>query len=287
MPRIAYVNGRYLPRDQAAVSIEDRGYQFADGVYEVIWVRSGRIIDLEGHMERLERSLDELSIKRPFSGSAFGVILAQCLRRNRLTDGYLYIQVSRGVAPRNHVYPDDARPSVVVTASRARPYDRRVMEKGVRVITIPDIRWQRCDIKTIALLPNVMGKQRAKEAGAFEAWQINASGEVTEGSVSNAWIVTGEGEIITHPANNSILSGITRRAVLALIREQGLKLVERPFTLEEALGADEAFLTGTTNFIVPIVKIDKTPVGNGKPGPVTLDLHRAYLAYMDLQKEGN
>ncbi|MBT4770779.1 MAG: D-amino-acid transaminase [Rhodospirillaceae bacterium] len=286
MPRIAYVNGRYLPRDQGAVSIEDRGYQFADGIYEVIWVRGGRIIDLEGHMERLERSLDELSIKRPFARSVFAVILAQCLRRNRLADGYLYIQVSRGVAPRNHVYPDHGRASVVVTASRARPYDPKVMEKGVRVITIPDIRWQRCDIKAIALLPNVMGKQRAKEAGAFEAWQINALGEVTEGSVSNAWIITHEGEIITHPANNSILSGITRRAVLALVREQGLKLAERPFTLEEALVADEAFLTGTTNFIVPIVKIDKTPVGNGKPGPVTLDLHQAYLTYMDKQNEG-
>ncbi|WP_374448714.1 D-amino-acid transaminase [Stella sp.] len=285
MSRIAYVNGQYVPHPEAAVHVEDRGYQFADGVYEVIAVARGALIDEEGHMIRLERSLDELRIARPMGRPALAHIMREVVRRNRVVDGLIYIQMTRGVAPRDHAFPANAETSVVMTAKRTKPANPALLRDGAKVITIPDIRWERCDIKTVSLLPNCLGKQQAREAGALEAWQVDArDGTVTEGTSTNAWIVTKEGEVVTRKADHAILNGITRIAVLEIIaRQQGLKFVERPFTVEEAKNAREAFLTSTTAFVTPIVRIDDALVGDGKPGPVAKSLREAYLVHMTEQ----
>ncbi|WP_374316633.1 D-amino-acid transaminase [Microbacterium sp.] len=285
MSRIAYVNGQYVPHPEAAVHVEDRGYQFADGVYEVIAVARGALIDEEGHMIRLERSLDELRIARPMGRPALAHIMREVVRRNRVVDGLIYIQMTRGVAPRDHAFPANAETSVVMTAKRTKPANPALLRDGAKVITIPDIRWERCDIKTVSLLPNCLGKQQAREAGALEAWQVDArDGTVTEGTSTNAWIVTKEGEVVTRKADHAILNGITRIAVLEIIaRQQGLKFVERPFTVEEAKNAREAFLTSTTAFVTPIVRIDDALVGDGKPGLVAKSLREAYLVHMTEQ----
>ncbi|BBK42919.1 D-alanine aminotransferase [Allostella vacuolata] len=282
MSRIAYVNGQYVPHHEAAVHVEDRGYQFADGVYEVIAISRGALIDEEGHMIRLERSLDELRIARPMGRPALGHVMREVVRRNRVVDGIVYIQMTRGVAPRDHAFPANAETSVVMTAKRTKPASPALMRDGAKVITIPDIRWERCDIKTVSLLPNCLGKQQAREAGALEAWQVDErDGTVTEGTSTNAWIVTQDGEVVTRAANNAILNGITRIAVLKIIaQQQGLKFVERPFTVEEAKNAREAFLTSTTAFVTPIVRIDDATVGDGKPGAVARSLREAYLVHM-------
>lgn len=282
MSRIAYVNGRYLPHGAATVHIEDRGYQFADGVYEVIAVRDGVLIDGEWHLERLRRSLSELRIRMPMSAAALDVVLRETARRNRFREGIVYLQISRGVARRDHPFPSaDTRPAVVVTGRRTPPLAERVIEEGVGVISQPDIRWQRCDIKSIALLPNVLVKQAAREQGAFEAWQVDADGMVTEGGSTNAWIINREGHLITRPVENAILNGITRRRVIALAKSQGITVEERPFSLEEAKSAREAFLTSTTAFVLPVVRIDDTPLGNGRPGSQTMALRQLYLDFMD------
>jgi D-alanine transaminase len=281
MSRVAYVNGLYVPHGQAAVHVEDRGYQFADGVYEMMGVRNGRLIDEEPHLDRLERSLAELEIPRPMSRAALKLVMRELLRRNRVRDGMIYVQMTRGVAPRNHAFPPGCPASVVMTARRTKPVTREQLRAGVSVITIPDIRWKRCDIKTVSLLANVLGKQKALAAGAYEAWQVDAEGFVTEGTATNAWIVTDSGQIVTRHADDAILSGITRRALLGLAKEQRLALVERPFTVEEAKAAREAFITSTTSYIVPVVKIDGAAVGSGKPGPVTRKLQDRYMTYVD------
>ena len=285
MSRIAYVNGQYVPHHEAAVHVEDRGYQFADGVYEVIAISRGALIDEEGHMVRLERSLDELRIKRPMGRPALAHIMREVVRRNRVVDGLIYMQITRGVAPRDHGFPADVEPSVVMTAKRTKPASPALMRDGAKAITIPDIRWERCDIKSVALLPNCLGKQQAREAGALEAWQVDErDGTVTEGTSTNAWIVTRDGEVVTRAANHAILNGITRIAVLDIIeRQQGLKFVERAFTVEEAKNAREAFITSTTAFVTPIVRIDDAVIGDGKPGSVARGLREAYLAHMTEQ----
>jgi D-alanine transaminase len=274
MSRIAYVNGRYLPHGAAAVHIEDRGYQFADGVYEVCEIRDGRVIDERLHLARLRRSLAELSIRPPVGDAALGVILREVVRRNRVRDGMVYLQVTRGVAPRNHAFPPDATPpSLVVTAKaipRAAGTERAA--GGVSVITVPDNRWERVDIKTVSLLPNVLAKQKAKEAGAFEAWFVDREGRVTEGSSTNAWIVTEDGALVTRPAERGVLRGITRTVIFAMAAGEGLRIEERPFTVAEALAAREAFLTAATTLIMPVVRIDGTPVGSGRPGPIATGL---------------
>src|SRR5579863_5769004 len=247
MSRIAYVAGQYLVHRQAAVHIEDRGFQFADGVYEVIAVKGGRLVDEERHLERLRRSLGELRIDPPMAEAALRVVISEVVRRNGVDTGIVYLQVTRGAAPREHAFPRAATPTLVVTARRTKPPDPRLGEDGVAVITIPDIRWQRCDIKSVALIANVLGKQAAREAGAFEAWQVDRDGAVTEGTSTNAWIVTADGEIVTHPADHAILNGVTRLAVLDVIRAEGLRCVERAFTVTEARAAREAFLTSTTS----------------------------------------
>ncbi len=280
MPRQAYVNGRYLPHARAAVHIEDRGYQFADGVYEVVPVYKGILVDEDPHLDRLERSLTELRIAMPMPRAAIKLVSRELMRRNDLTYGFLYMQVSRGVAPREHKFPEGAKPALVMTTRQTKPHGEKMLSEGLKVITVPDIRWGRCDIKSTSLLPNVLAKQQAVEAGAFEAWQIDAQGRVTEGSSTNAWIVSAEGTVVTRDASHAILNGITRLALLEIIREEGYGLEERPFTLEEARGAREAFLTSSTSFLLPVTAIDGAPVGNGHPGILFSKLRTRYLEYM-------
>lgn len=279
MGRIAYVNGRFVPHGEAFVHIEDRGYQFADAVYEVWAVFDGRLADAEGHFARLERSLAELGIVMPMSRAALTLVLKETLRRNRIREGLLYLQVSRGVAPRDHAFPaDGVRPAVIVTASRV---DRAAAEaraaRGVGVVTTPENRWGRCDIKTVGLLPNVLAKQKAREAGAVEAWFVDELGLVTEGASSNAWIVDGDGVLRTRDTNANILRGVTRLSLMEVIREAGLTVEERPFTPEEARSAREAFITGAGTIVLPVVSVDGKPVGDGTPGPVASRLRRLYI----------
>ena len=280
MSRIAYVNGRYLPLRQATVHIEDRGYQFSDGVYEVCEVRDGYVIDERRHLARLQRSLDELGIAMPMSETALAIIMRECMRRNRLRDGIVYLQITRGVARRDHAFPPPGtQPSVVVTA-RSIDFagNERTAAEGLAIITVPDNRWERVDIKSISLLPNVLAKQAAREQGAKEAWFVDQDGHVTEGSSSNAWIVTKGGKVVTRPADNGILRGITRTVLIEVIEAHGLQFEERPFTVEEAQGAREAFLTSASQIVMPVVRIDGRPVGNGAPGSVATalraDFHR-------------
>ncbi|HKR19341.1 MAG TPA: D-amino-acid transaminase [Stellaceae bacterium] len=276
MSRIAYVNGRYVPHRQACVHIEDRGFQFADGVYEVIAVRGGGFIDETPHLARLHRSLAELHIAPPMSDGALKAVMRETVRRNRVIDGIIYLQITRGAAPRDFSFPPGVRPSLIMTARAQRPLDPKIIERGVRVVTVPDIRWARPDIKSVALLPNALGKQQAREAGAYEAWQVDRDDNVTEGTSSNAWIVTAKNEIVTRPADHAILNGVTRLGVLKVAAEAGLKLVERSFSVAEAKAAREAFLTSTTNFVVPIVRIDDATVGEGKPGEFARRLRALY-----------
>jgi D-alanine transaminase len=283
MPRQAYVNGRYLPHDRAAVHIEDRGYQFADGVYEVVPVYNGGVVDEEPHLDRLERSLGELRIAMPMSRRALKLICRELIRRNRLTNGFLYMQVTRGVAPRDHKFPANATPALVMTTRQMAPASAEKLTQGVAVITIPDTRWKRCDIKSISLLPNVLAKQMAMEAGAYEAWLVDDEGQVTEGSSTNAWIVTDDNKLVTRPANNAILNGITRMALLNLLTKSGVEIEERPFTVEEARAAREAFITSSTNFVMPVTSIDGQPVGNGHPGLLTGKLRATYVAHAEEQ----
>lgn len=279
MSRIAYVDGQYVPHRAAVVHIEDRGYQFADGVYEVMAVSGGHLVDEELHLARLARSLAELRISAPLTGSALKVVVREVIRRNRVCDGIVYLQITRGVAPREHAFPAAAKPILVAT-SRSRRSVAPSVAAGIAVITVPDIRWRRCDIKSIALLPNVLGKQQAREAGAYEAWLVDDEGRVTEGTSTNAWIVTADRAVMTRRADSAILSGVSRLAVLDIIHREGYRLVERPFTVAEATAASEAFLTSTTAELLPVVKIDGEPVGAGVPGPVTLKLRELYLAHV-------
>jgi len=278
MSRIAYVNGRYRPWRDATVHVEDRGYQFADGVYEVCEVRGGRMVDERRHMARLERSLGELRIAMPMSPAALGIVMRETIRRNRVENGIVYLQVSRGVARRDHAFPlPGTAPAVVVTARALDSVgNEATAEKGIAVVTLPDNRWARVDIKTIALLPNVLAKQAAREQGAREAWFVDRDGKVTEGSSSNAWIVTGDGKVATRAADTAILRGITRDVLIGAIAAEGLTFEERPFTVADALAAREAFLTSASQIVMPIVRIDGKPVGDGKPGPVARALREAF-----------
>jgi D-alanine transaminase len=276
MSRIAYVNGRYLPHARASVHVEDRGYQFADGVYEVVALIGGRMVDEDPHLDRLERSLGELRIAMPMSRASLKLILREVARRNRIKTGLVYMQITRGVARRDHPFPKNVHPALVVTAKRLSTQSAEAVDAGVKVITIPDIRWERCDIKSVGLLPNVLGKQKARESGAFEAWQVAKDGTVTEGTSTNAWIVTKEGELVTRPASNAILNGITRLTILKLAKEEGLTVRERAFSVAEAKGAREAFVSSATSFVTPVTQIDESVIGNGKAGSLSLRLRRAY-----------
>ncbi len=280
MSRIAYVNGSYQRHAEAGVAIEDRGLQFADAVYEVWSLRHGVLLDSEGHFTRLERSLNELRIAMPMGIAALKAVIAETVRRNRLRDGLVYLQITRGVAPRNHVFPTTpVAPGVIITA---KPVDWAAIDAkaatGARVVTVPDQRWARCDIKSTSLLPNVLAKQAAADARSEEAWMVDAEGYVTEGSSTNAWIVDREGALVTRDATANILNGITRRTIMSVAADRQMRVVERAFTVAEAQAAHEAFFTAATALVTPVVAIDGKPVGDGAPGPVAKALRAAYLA---------
>ncbi|MFG1376563.1 D-amino-acid transaminase [Xanthobacter autotrophicus] len=284
MSRIAYVNGRYLPHRHASVHVEDRGYQFADGVYEVCEVFNGHLVDQRRHLDRLERSLRELRIPAPMTRLALANVLEEVVRRNGVRDGLVYLQITRGVARRDHAFPPaGTTPSVVVTARRSdRKGQEALAAKGVAVITVPENRWPRVDIKSISLLPNVLAKQQAKEAGAREAWFVDSAGFVTEGASTNAWIVTGGKTIVTRPAESGILRGITRTVVLDVAADLGYAVEERAFTVAEALAAQEAFITAATTVVMPVVRIDGHPVGAGTPGVVATSLRLKFHDFSEV-----
>ena len=284
MGRIAYVNGRYVPHREAAVHIEDRGYQFADGVYEVIAVYRGHLVDEQGHLDRLRRSLSELEIGWPVSEAVLPGLMREMIRRNRIDEGIIYLQVTRGVAPRDHAFPARAKPALVMTA-RAKDLTDLMVGPPVRVISVPDIRWGRPDIKSVSLLPNCLAKQQAHEAGCYEAWMVDREGWVTEGTSSNAWIVTANGELVTRKADMAILNGITRIALIELVRRFGVDFIERPFTVAEAKEAREAFLTSTTSFVKPVVEIDAHPIGDGRTGELTKRLIAFFTDHVREQAE--
>jgi len=273
------VNGRYIAHRDARVHIEDRGYQFADGCYEVVAMKNGVFIDAGLHLQRLRRSLAALSIAFSMNDAALMVVMNEVARRNLVREGFVYLQITRGVATRDFAFPGKARPSLVMTARSKLLVDPKLMASGIKVITIPDQRWARPDIKSVSLLPNALGKEAAKKAGAYEAWQVDRDGNVTEGTSSNAWIVTKAGEVLTRQADQGILNGVTRLGLLRVIAASGLQLRERPFSVAEAKDAAEALLTSSTNFVVPIVRIDDAPIGNGEPGPLAKKLAASYAEY--------
>jgi D-alanine transaminase len=284
MTRVVYVNGEYAPYGAAAVHVEDRGFQFADSVYEVCEVRDGRLVDERRHMLRLGRSLKELKIKEPMDLRTLGVIMREVVRRNRVTNGMVYLQVSRGVARRDFAFPAPAASPGVVCFARSlsrRKADKRAAA-GVSVVTVPDIRWKRVDIKTTGLLAQALARQQAKESGADEAWMVDADGFVTEGASCNAWIVTDAGKLVTRPPDSGILRGITREVAMEVASAQGLHYEERPFTVEEAKSAKEAFQTSASGLVMPVVAIDGRAVGGGKPGQVAVGLRKAYHSVAEI-----
>jgi D-alanine transaminase len=276
--RVAYVDGRYLPHAGAAVHIEDRGLQFADAVYEVCSVNDGLLLDEEGHIDRLERSLRELAIPMPMGRAALMAVMREVMRRNRLKDGLIYLQVTRGAFRRDHAIPQEARPSLIITARSLDPrtYDKRRAE-GIAVMTVKENRWGRCDIKTTGLLPNVLAKTEARKGGAYEAWFVDGDGFITEGASTNAWIITKRDVLVTRDLKANILAGVTRKGVLAALSQHGINAIEeRAFTLKEASEASEAFITSASGGVIPVVKIDGKPIGAGKPGPMAARIHALY-----------
>lgn len=271
MTRVVYVNGRYLPYREAGVHVEDRGFQFADAIYEVCEVNEGHLVDETRHMERLERSLGELRIPLPMSRRALSHVMREIVRRNRVHTGLVYLQVTRGASPRDFPFPAaGVTPTVVCLARRVDSAKREARaESGLAVKTMPDIRWGRCDIKTVMLLPAVLAKEAAAADGAQEAWLVDSEGFVTEGASSNAWIVDKSGTLITRPTGNAILPGVTRRTLLDLLSREKIPVVERPFRVEEALSAREAFITSASGTVMPVVLINKVAIGNGYPGELT------------------
>lgn len=284
MTRVVYVNGRYLPYAQAGVHVEDRGFQFADAIYEVCEVEAGALVDETRHMERLERSLGELRIPLPMSRRALGIVLREIIRRNRVQTGLVYLQVTRGAAPRDFPFPKgDITPTVVCLARRVDGAKREARaQAGIAVKTMPDIRWGRCDIKTVMLLPAVLAKEAAADGGAQEAWLVDSQGFVTEGASSNAWIVDRSGALITRPTGNAILPGVTRRTLLDLLSRENIPLVERAFRVEEALAAREAFITSASGTVMPVVTIDGNNIGGGSPGVLTLRLRSIFHQVAEL-----
>ena len=275
MSRIAYVNGDYVPENEAKVSIFDRGFLFADGVYEVTPIVNGKLVDYDAHMERLDRSLNELKMAWPCTKPEMRKMHEELVARNKLKEGIIYMQVTRGVADRMFNFPKDIKSSLVAFPQVMSLVDNPNARTGVKVVTTPDIRWLRRDIKSVMLLAPVLGKQEAYEKGASEAWMVE-EGKVTEGTSSNAYIVK-DGKVITRHLSNEILAGCTRRALMRLAKEEGVEIVERKFTVEEALAADEAFLTSASQFVMPIVEIDGHRIGGGQPGPVVRKLRELFL----------
>ncbi|WP_020593435.1 D-amino-acid transaminase [Kiloniella laminariae] len=276
MSRTVYVNGSFLPEEDAKISVFDRGFLFADGVYEVSTVLEGRLIDNEAHLTRLQRSLDELQMGCPVTMDELVRLQKELIKQNNLVEGGLYLQVTRGAADREFGFPKDTKPSLVMFTQVKNLINSPVAEKGLRVISVPDIRWQRRDIKSVGLLAPALAKQAAVAAGADDAWMYE-DGFVTEGSSNNAYIITKAGSIVTRQLGNEILHGITRRSVLALAAESNIKIEERPFTLEEAADAAEAFVTSATTFVTAVVSLDGKQIGSGKPGPLATRLRQLYI----------
>jgi D-alanine transaminase len=277
--RIAYVNGRYLPHPHASVHVEDRALQFSDAVYEVFGISGGTILNEEEHLDRLERSLGELGMAMPIARRPLMLVVREIARRNRVSEGLVYLQVTRGAFRRDHAVPDaPCRPTLILTARNMAPVDVR-RQSGVAVVTLPDRRWGRCDIKSTSLLANVLAKTEARGRGAYEAWLVDRDGYITEGSSTTAWMVDGQGRLVTRPLGPSILPGVTRRVLIALAAEAEIPVVERPFTAQEVANAREAFLTAATAAVMPVVAIDSRPIGDGKPGPVTRRLQDLYAGH--------
>jgi len=276
MSRIVYVNGEYLEEQDAKISVFDRGFLFADGVYEVSPVLDGKLVENEGHLARLQRSMDELSMRAPASAAEIEDIQNEIIKRNEIVEGLVYLQVTRGIADRDFPFPPDAEPSLVMFGQHRPVLDNPKADKGISIVTVPDIRWQRRDIKTVGLLAQAMAKQAALDAGADDAWMVE-DGHVTEGSSNNAFIVTKEGKIVTRDLSNKILHGITRRSILEIARREGIEVEERSFTPEEAYEAVEAFSTSASSFAMPVVKIDDRILSNGGPGELTTKIRKLYI----------
>lgn len=282
MPRYAYVNGSYEMHDEAGVHIEDRGFQLADGVYEVIACINGHLADERGHLDRLKRSLAELGMDMPVPDRTLQFIMRELLRRNRLSNANVYLQVTRGATRRDFPFPvTDIPQTLVITTWPCRFDNQKKMETGSKAVTVPDIRWKRRDIKTVALIAQVLAKQKAVEQGAYEAWMVDDEGFVTEGASSNAWIVTKDGVLVTRKATTSILRGVTRTAIDKIREDLQIKLEERSFTPQEAYEAEEAFNTSAVALVTPIVEIDGHKIGSGKPGKITRRLYDEYMAYVE------
>jgi len=276
MSRTVYVNGNFVPEADAKVSIFDRAFLFAEGVYEVTAVLGGRPIDFDGHLARLERSLAEMEIARPLTHEQLHSLHTQLIALNRVEEGVVYLEITRGAADRDFLYPDGMPPTVVAFTQSRPLLDNPYAETGVKVITLPDLRWKRRDIKSTSLLAQTMGKQEARRRGGYEAWMVE-DGFVTEGTSSTAFILDVNGSIRTQPLGHHILPGVTRCAVLRLAEAEGLTIEERPFTVAEALQAREAFLTAASAFVLPVVEIDGRPIGDGRPGPVAREFRRLYI----------
>jgi D-alanine transaminase len=284
MSRFAYVNGRYVPVRDACVNVEDRGYQFADGVYEVCEVRGGKLVDAPRHLARLQRSLNELRIAQPMPLVSIEFVMRETVRRNRVDYGLVYLQITRGVARRDHAFPSQpVRPAMVVTAKNLSfNKNQETAKKGIAVITTAENRWPRVDIKSVSLLPNVLAKQEAKDRGAYEAWFVDRDGFVTEGASSNAWIVTHDGRVVTRKADNHILSGITRAVLMNVLEALQLRLEERAFTPDESYAAAEAFVTSASQIVMPVVKIDDRMISDGAPGPISRRLREEFHRFADV-----
>ncbi len=279
MTRICYVNGAYVPAPEAQVSMWDRGHQYGDGIYEVALFFNRRFLDADKHLERMRRSLDAVRISFTMSDVALRAVMEELVSRHALEHGYIYFQITRGSAPRAHPFPKSAKPNLTMFVMPLKEPTRKEFEEGIRVISTPDLRWQRCDVKTVALLPNVLARQLAAEAGAREVFLVDAEGMVTEGALSNAYIVRG-GTIITHAADHHILNGVRRQVMTALARSEGIPVDEGGFHIEDARKADEAFMSSASSHVLPVTMLDNQPIGAGRPGPVTLRLLAAYKAYV-------
>lgn len=276
MSRTVFVNGEYLPEEKGKISIFDRAFLFGDAVYEVTAVLDGKLVDFAPHMTRLQRSLKELGMGNPMSIEAIEAMHREIAALNNLKEGLIYMQITRGVAERDFAYPDRAQQTIIAFTQEKQLANPPQAKTGVKIITIPDIRWRRRDIKSTAMLAQAMGKQAAKTAGAAEAWMVE-DGHVTEGTSCSAFIVTKDGKLITRPLSNDILPGVTRRAILRLAGDGDVKIEERLFTVDEARAAKEAFLTSASSFVMPVIEIDGTRIGDGKPGPITAKLRQLYL----------
>jgi D-alanine transaminase len=276
MSRIVYINGEFLPEEEAKISVFDRGFLFADGVYEVSTVIRGKLVENEGHLKRLGRSLAELKMAPPCSDAEIEAVQKEVVARNQIDEGMIYLQVTRGAADRDFAFPEDAKSSLVMFTQEKSVLESKSAEKGISVVTLPDIRWKRRDIKTVGLLAQSLAKQQALDAGANDAWMVE-DGYVTEGSSNNAFIITADGKLVTRDLSNEILHGITRKAVLALAERDGIEIEERAFTPEEAYEAAEAFSTSASSFVMPVVRIDDRIMSNGGPGPVSKRLRELYI----------